>query len=73
MTMQVGEFMETIAIRGVWLLGEEDEDTPFARAVVVIELADGTMKRCISESILGPFSHYVHAEGIRAAPQEGQP
>jgi hypothetical protein len=57
---------KTIRIRGVWLL-REGVSPLTAKAVVVVELADGTHKRVIEEALAGNFSHYVHALGIHEA------
>lgn len=59
--------MDTITIKGVWLLRRGGEDAT-GTAVVLVELPDGTLKEAITEALDGSFSHYAHPEGIRNAP-----
>lgn len=56
--------MDTITIKGVWLLRVGGEGVT-GKAVVLVELPDGTLKEAITEALDGNFSHYVRPEGIR--------
>ena len=55
---------QTISLRGIWLLREGDD------VVVLAWMPDGTYREVIREDIDGPFSHCVHAGGIRRATTE---
>lgn len=50
--------METIEIRGIWLVRVGDD------VVVRAWMPDGTYREVIREPLDCPFSHCVHASGI---------
>lgn len=60
--------MNTIEIRGVWLLKATAHNGN--RIQVVVETADGKQHIAIEETADdGPISHYVHPAGIESAPE----
>lgn len=50
---------EPVLIQGIWLIREGD------KAVVLVELPDGTYQEAISEHIDGQFSHHISEHGLR--------
>lgn len=59
--------IETIEIRGVWLIKATAYNG--GKLQVVVETADGARHVAIEEvADEGPISHYVHPSGIEAAP-----